>query len=151
MHRAIRERFTGLRMPGLVLLLTLFLVLPACSRQRSITRDELRSHLVSAASFAAEAEAFIGYVGAGRSTGAFAEGHAEYLAKETSRLAEELDGTRAEPADADTLANCRQQIGELLKELELVRSEIGVNDALAARKNRLRQIQKAIEKTEAHL
>jgi hypothetical protein len=134
----------------MALLLPLFLLLAACSRQ-SITRDELRSHLVSAISFVAETETFIDHIRGGRSTVGFAKGHAEYLAEETRSLAKDLDGVSADRADADNLAACRQEIGELLKELELVRSEIGVNDALAARRIRLQQIGKAIEKTKASL
>jgi hypothetical protein len=150
-HRVIEKRFTGFPMPKGALLIFVFLFFPACFHQRSVSRDELRSDLISAASLSAEAETFIDHVRAGRSTGAFAEGHAKYLADEAGRLAGELDGLSAAPADADSLRACRHQVGKLLNELELVRSAIGLDDALASRKNRLQEIRKAIETANTHL
>ena len=151
-NRVIRRRFVGIRgIPGISLLLLGILLLAACSRQRTVTRDELRSDMVSAASLAAEAETFVEDVRAGRSTRAFAHGHADYLAEEVGRMAGELDRATAAAWDAGRLDVCRSRIGQLHAELNLVRAAIAGDTALAAEKERLRKIRISIEETKAHL
>ena len=72
--------------------------LTSCSRQKTMSRDELQSNLRSAESLAAETSTFIDYVRQNRATDQYAKGHAEYLLSAVGRIATELHQARP-PAD----------------------------------------------------
>src|SRR5581483_522253 len=68
----------------------LLLVSTGCSRNKTLTSDDLKSQLTRAISFASEEEMFVDYLYAGRATSNFAEQHAAYLDAEIQRSADEL-------------------------------------------------------------
>jgi hypothetical protein len=56
-----------------------------CSRAKTIGRDQARSEIRSARSFAAELELFLDFVLQGHATRGYAEGHTAYLEDEVKR------------------------------------------------------------------
>src|SRR5437764_3858561 len=100
--------------------LSLFLILllaAACSQKKTITKEQLRSQLTSAASLAAEAETFIDYVRQNRLTRNYAEGHMEYLADEVKRSAKELREETPGPGTQSTFREYLAQLDSLYNEL----------------------------------
>ena len=137
--------------PKAVALLTPLLLLASCSRRNTITRDELRSQLTSAVSFAAEAEAFIDYVRQNRATRNYAEGHIKYLADEVNRSSKELhEGMPAEGTE-QKVRECRSQLDSLADELAAVRIGIGNPPILARTSERIAKIRRALEQTNSSL
>jgi len=128
----------------LSLVLTGSLLFAACSRQKTVTREDLRSDLVSSVSFAAEAETFIDHVRDGKSTSAFAQGHVEYIAKEVGRMAQELQESVPEPRTAGASQTARTQIDRLRTELNLLAANIDDKDAIAVSKDRIETIRKSL-------
>ena len=135
--------------PALLLIVLLFL--PCCSRQKTINVDELRSEFISAASFAAEAETFIEYVLENRATRAFAQGHVEYLADEVDRTAKELHRVTPDESTGPGLRECRTEVDVLAKELTAVRLGIDNPEVLAASKQRIEKIRRALTEANSSL
>jgi hypothetical protein len=113
--------------------------------------DDLRSNLLSSVSFAAEAETFIDHVNDNKSTSAFAQAHAEYLAGEVGRIAQSLQESAPGPQAATTLQTTRTQLDRLRTELNLVRSNIGNKEALAVRKAHIEAIRRSLAKASSSL
>src|SRR5437764_9640603 len=85
------------------------LALCACSRQKTLTTDEVRSQLLSARSLAAETEMFLDYVRANRATKHYAQGHIEYLTEEMERSREELHESSPPQGEEDAVQKLRTQ------------------------------------------
>ena len=136
---------------ALKLLLPLLLLQVSCSRQKTITTDELRSELTSAVSLAAETETIIDYVAQHRLTHNYALGHLGYLAREAQRSAKELDEASPEPATEQKLAESKEQVASLSKEIAAARASMGNPEALAATKQEIAHTRAAIEKVKASL
>jgi hypothetical protein len=127
--------------------------LPGCSRKKSIGRDEIRSEIRSARSFAAESELFIDFVLQGHSTRRYAEGHSVYLEQAVEQSAKEL-GQTAPAADVEnSVRECRSNLGMLARELSRIRAAIrgGDEDALHAAQARIRHIRENLEKANSQL
>ncbi len=76
---------------GRILLSLLSVVgLVLCAPAKTVTADEMRSHLLSALSLTSETELFIGQIESARVPSQFQVGHAEYLRDEAERDAKEL-------------------------------------------------------------
>jgi hypothetical protein len=130
--------------------MTALLLLVSCSHQKTISTDKLRSEITSAASFAAEAEAFIDYALQGRTIRNFADGHMVYLADEANRSAKELHEAVSN-ASHQQLLECRKQLDSLANELAAARLAIGRPDVLAGAKQRIGKLRKAFEEIKASL
>jgi len=134
------------------LILTLAtLSMAACSRGKSIGRDEVRSGFRSAGSFTAEVELFIGFVLQKRPTRPYAEEHSAYLKDEVEQSARELGRAEPEPELKEAVRECRGALGELARELDGIRAAARSNDAgaLVAARERIRRIREGLERASA--
>jgi hypothetical protein len=120
--------------------------LAGCSRGKSIDRDQARSAIRSARSFAAESEAFIDFLLHGRATRSYAEGHAAYLQREVERSAKELEDATPEPDAAASVSTCRMQFNRIIAELSEIRAALGDTDRLVAAAARMKRIRESLEK-----
>src|SRR5690348_7569839 len=112
----------------------LLLISTGCSRQKTLTSDELKSQLTRAISFASEEEMFADYLHAGRATSNFAEQHAAYLDAEIERSANELAKAVPQSETQAALQRCRIQLNQLREELSSLRIHREDKNALFATK-----------------
>src|SRR6266536_2872559 len=84
--------------------------LAGCSRKKSIDRDQVRSEIRSARSFAAESEMFIDFVLQGHATRRYAEEHSAYLEDAVEQSAKELAQAAPESDAEDSVRACRTQL-----------------------------------------
>jgi len=133
------------------LLPTALLLLFSCYREHTIGANELRSELVSAASFAAETQTFIGYLRQQRATRAYADGHLEYLTDEVNRVASELREASPAPGTERSFQQCRTQLDSLANELGSVRRDITDLDGLAAAQDRIDRIRQSLQHASSSL
>ena len=118
------------------MLLALF-ALSACSNHKILTPHELRSDLFSANSYASEIEMFIDYVRQGRATNTFAEAHARQLGKEIAHSQQELAAASPPPQDAKAFESCKGEFDFLRRELPIIPTLIGNDDALRAERDKV--------------
>src|ERR1051326_9126914 len=102
----------------------------ACSRQKTLSKDELRSQLTSAKSLTAETEMFLDYLRQHRPTKPFARGHVEYLTEEAERAGKELQGSSPAPGEEAAVQNVRAQFAALSAELHAIRGSLDDDAAL---------------------
>jgi hypothetical protein len=125
--------------------------LTSCSRKKTISRDDLRSEIMSAYSFAAESEMFIDYIRQGHATHHYAEGHATYLKDAVTQLENELEGAVPQPGIENVISECRSDIDLLRHELSGIAANVGDNAALGAARKRIENIRKSLEKANSSL
>jgi hypothetical protein len=136
----------------LFLLPPVVLLLASCSRPKTITFADLRSHLLSAISATAEAESFIDYVQQNRSTREFARGHVTYLADEVNRSAEELHESAPGAVSEENLQKCRLGLDALSSQLSELALIIGGDTAaLATSKERIEKLRHMLQETNSSL
>lgn len=119
------------------------LVLPACSRHKTLTREELRSEIISAKSLAEETEMFLDYVRQDRATKYYAQGHIEYLTDEVENS--ELHQSSPVQGEADAFQKLSAQFDALNTELHDLRGKLEDKNALATAKERIERIQRALD------
>jgi hypothetical protein len=129
----------------------LCLTLVSCSRPKTIHADELRSHLMAAISLASETELFINQLQERRFTSAFAEGHARYLSKEASRLADELRHASADGRIKSALEIGRTQLNSLEIMLAELEKKTGDRESLSAERQQATKIGMILEHTKNEL
>jgi hypothetical protein len=124
-----------------------------CSRNKSISRDEARSEIRSARSFAAESEMFIEFDLQGHATRRYAEEHTSYLQDAVEQSAKELDRAVPEPGAEHYVRECQTKLRMLSHELSGIRAAIvhGDRDALAVARGRVGQIRKSLERVNSSL
>ena len=88
-------------------------ILSSCSGAKPLSRDKLRSDLLSAISLSSETDLFIDRMRDGRAPFSFAKAHIHYLRQEASRLAYKLSQTTSEPKIAAQYAACRNGLNDL--------------------------------------
>jgi len=128
-----------LRAVGTVAYLIALLWVSSCARRTSLTRDDLRSKLVSASSYAAELEMFIDRVRQGRVTKLFVQGHATQLEKELKRSAEELDHSTPQSGTEPPFQECRKEVNFLRRELVLLPTLTGNDGALQSEREQIKR------------
>ena len=133
-----------------LVLVTTHLLLIACSGHKTISRDELRSQLTSAASIAAEAETFIDYIREDRAPRSYAEGHITFLVVEVDRSSKELEKAAPEVGIEPQFLECREQLHYLGQALRTVRP-LASPDELPSVKERITLIRKALEEAKSTL
>jgi hypothetical protein len=121
------------------------LALCACSRQKTLTTDEVRSQLLSARSLAAETEMFLDYVRENRATKHYARGHIEYLTEEIERSREELQESSPAQGEEDAVQKLRTQFDALEAELHNIHGKLDDAAALAAATEHLVSIRRALD------
>jgi hypothetical protein len=131
--------------PRKALLSALCLLLLSCARQKTLTREELRSDLTSAISIANETELSIDFVMRGQTTRNFAAGHFHYLENQLHDSMKELASSTPEKGIEQPLESSRAQMDALAGTLHAIASQIGQPEALAASKRRIDVIRKALE------
>jgi hypothetical protein len=124
-----------------------------CSHRKSIDRDDVRSELRSARSFAAESEIFIDFVLQGHAIRRYAAGHSAYLEDAIEESAKELDQGVPQSDAKDSARECQTQLRMLARELSGIRAAIGKADknALVAARGRIRQIRQSLETANSYL
>jgi hypothetical protein len=119
------------------------LVFVSCALAKTITADELRSHLLSALSLASETDMFIGQIEEARVLQQFRVGHADYLREEARRQAQELRESRSDSEDTKTPALCADQLEHLIHELTLIRVP-NHDETLPGARQRVQAIREAL-------
>jgi hypothetical protein len=132
-------------------LLPLLMLPTSCSHRPSISREELRSIARSSISLAKETEMSLDYVAQGRSTRSFANGHFRYLAKEVEQNIRQFRESRPSPDVEQDFRTSQENVKELASELTTISSQTIDASTIAAAKQRIREIQGALEKTSASL
>jgi Tfp pilus assembly protein PilP len=127
------------------------LVLCACSRNKSLTKDELRSELTSVKSLAAEAEMFLDYVRQNRATKFYAQGHIEYLTEEIEQSRKKLQKSSPVQGEEDAAQKLRAQFDALNAELHSIREKLDDVNALATAKEHIARIRQAVDKVNSSI
>jgi hypothetical protein len=127
------------------------LVLSACSRHQTLTKDELRSELISAKSLAAETEMFLDYVRQNRATKDYAQGHIEYLTEETERSREELQESSPAQGEEEARQKLSVQFDALEAELHTIRGRLNDQAALATAKEHVARIRQALDEANSSI
>lgn len=115
-----------------------------CSRKKTIDRDEARSEIRLADSFAAESQMFVDYVFAGRSTRSYAEGHAGYIEDAVANEIKQIQQAAPEPGAATAAREC-------LTALEQLRDQIGGIRKNVDDRERLTQVRKILPRIRENL
>ena len=131
--------------------LGLILLLCACSRQKILTKDELRSELTSAKSLAAETEMFLGYVQQRRATKHYAQGHIEYLTEEIEQARKELQESSPAQSEEDALQKLKAQFDALNAELRNILGKLDDPAAIATTKEQIEKILQALDEANSSI
>ena len=115
------------------ILLLVLAALCGCSRQNTLTSNDIRSEVLAITSFASEIEMFIDFVRQGRATKVFVRGHTKLLEKELSRDAQQLDHSIPSPEAQRDFQKCKDAVGLLRGELSTI-PQLKNNDAGLQRK-----------------
>ena len=134
-----------------LLLSATVLLLASCSRHKPVTQEELRSQLASAASFAAETEILIDYVRQHRVTREYARGHIEYVVQAIDRDSKELNEALPGEVSPRALQECKSQLNSLADAVAAAGFSLNNPEALAAAKQRIVTIRKALAKANSSL
>lgn len=131
--------------------ITVASVLCACSRQKTVGPDDLRSDLTSAISLASETETFINYVSQQRATSNFAEGHLAYLAETARQSAKELHESTPVHSIVQQFADAQKQLDALAFQLATLRDQLARRPARSASTQQLSSILHSLEQIKASL
>jgi hypothetical protein len=135
-----------------LLLLAPFLLLAcACSRQKTITAEDLCLELTSAISLAADAETSVDLLRQGRSTDRYADGHLAYLSEELNHSLKELEEASPDAAIASTAQNARTLLGSLALQVAAVRSDLGDSGALSNARQQIAKTRADLEAAKSSL
>jgi len=129
----------------------LILLLCACSRQKTLTRKDLRSELTSAKSLAAETEMFLDYVQQRRATKHYAQGHIEYLTEEIEQSRKELQESSPAQSEEDALQKLKAQFDALNAELHTIRGKMDDPAAIATTKEQIEKILQALDEANSSI
>jgi hypothetical protein len=127
------------------------LVLSACSRHQTLTKEELRSELISAKSLAAETEMFLDYVRQNRATRNYAQGHIEYLTEEVEQSRKELQESLPAQGEEDARQKLSVQFDALEAELHTIRGRLNDQAALATAKEHVARIRQALDEANSSI
>jgi hypothetical protein len=133
-----------------VLSLIAVLVFVLAAPAKTLTAQELRSHLLAALSLASETELFIGQIEEGRILQQFRMRHADYLRQEARRQAQEMRESRSDSGDTRAPARCAEQLELLIHELALI-SVPNHDETLPQARQRVHAIREALRAAEASL
>jgi uncharacterized coiled-coil DUF342 family protein len=127
------------------------LVLCSCSRHKTLTREELRSDLISAKSLVAETEMFLDYVRQNRATKYYAQGHIEYVTQEIERSRKELQESSPAQGEEDAVQELRAQLDALKAELLSIHARLDDRTALATAKEHVARIRHALDEANSSI
>lgn len=122
-----------------------------CSHQKTLSRDELRSNIKKAISYAAETELFVDFVRQQHSTTHYAEAHPSYLAEEIEDSVKELTQSKADPSDEQTARLLNAALHVLSDALGAVRSSPTDEQTLAVAKARATAVRQRLQEAQAGL
>ena len=126
-------------------LIVCVLVISSCSRQKTISPEELHSHIQEAISLASESELFIDSVRERRTTYHFAVEHAGYLDRMAGRKLKELEQAKSAPEMQSRLQQLRTELNDLEQNLSDLRNGIGNDQALAQSARRIASVKNRLE------
>jgi hypothetical protein len=127
------------------------LVLSACSRHQTLTKEELGSELISAKSLAAEIEMFLDYVRQNRATRNYAQAHIEYLTEEVEQSRKELQESLPAQGEEDARQKLSVQFDALEAELHTIRGRLDDQAALATAKEHVARIRQALDEANSSI
>lgn len=127
------------------------IALTACSRNKIIDQDRLRSEIRSAISFTAEFDMFVEYARQGHATRRYARQHAAYLDDAVSKSAEELDSATPAAGLENPFNECKSQLALLHNELSKIPAAIDSNQDLTFTKENLKKIRESLERAASKL
>jgi hypothetical protein len=128
---------------------TLTLVFTA--QAKTVSDEELRSDFQSALSLASETELFVGQIEKGRLLAQFHAGHADYLRDAAMRHASKLRKSSRDAGDRKIVATCAEQLEFLARELALLSTMSGNDEALPKARQRVEAIKRSIAAARAEL
>src|SRR3954447_6535977 len=102
----------------------LFALFPGCSHGKALSRDDLRSQLTKAISFASETAVLAEFVRAGKSTPHYAQEHASFLTEEIEDSLKELAKSQPDPADEKTVAGLNAALRTIASEVGAIGSSL---------------------------
>jgi hypothetical protein len=113
--------------------------------------EDVQSELAKSVSLASEAEMFVEYLGQGRSTAYFAEGHLHYLRDEVNRTTQEISDLHSDPGLMKVLNIDRAQLRLLEGEIDAASQNVGQSRALYLSAKRIREIRILLQQTSSSL
>lgn len=125
--------------------------LAGCSNGRALNREEARSEVRSAVSFAAEAQLFVQFVRGGKSTQAYAHGQSAYLQDAVRRSVSELEQAVPEASMQVAVAGCTTQLKQLERALSDIQEKANNDAALADAEERMAAIRRNLERVQSQL
>jgi hypothetical protein len=128
---------------------TLALVFTA--QAKKLSNEELRSDFQSALSLASETELFIGQIEKGRLLAQFQASHADYLRDAAMRHASKLRESSRDSGDRKIVASCAEQFESLARELALLSTMSGNDEALPKARERVEAIKSSMTAARAEL
>ena len=132
-----------LRSVATILLLTVA-ALGGCSRQNTLTSDDIRSEVLAVTSFTSQIEMFIDFVRQGRATKLFVQGHTKQLERELSRNAQQLDDSIPSLETQRDFQKCKDAVGLLRGELSLIPQLINNDAGLQTEREHLERIRERL-------
>ena|SRR5947209_7988668 len=121
------------------------LVLSACSRDTTLTRDNLRSEINSAKSLASETAMFLDYARQNRATKQYAQGHIEYLTEEIEQSRKKLQESPPAQGEEDALQKLKAQVDALNSELHSIHEKLDDQAALATAIEHIANIHQSLD------
>jgi hypothetical protein len=123
----------------------------SCSRQKTVSIDDLRSDITAGESLAAEEVFFIDYLNQHAGMRHFAQGHMQYLTEEAARSAKQLQESKPAPGADQQLELCRNLLARLHEELSSSVRHIGNPAALLGDKQALIALRSTLEQARSAL
>lgn len=123
----------------------------ACSRQKTLSHDELRSDITKAISLAAETELFADFVREQRSTAQYAKAHPAFLNAEIEDSIKQLEQSKPEADDESTVRLLSTGLHALSDALDAMRSHPLDEQTLAVAKARATAVREKLQQAQAKL
>jgi len=141
-------------MPGkyrITLIALLLAGFSGCSRKTTLDRDEARSEIRLADSFAAESQMFVDYLFAGRSTRSYAEGHAGDLEDAIANEIKQIQQAAPEPGTGTAARECLTALEQLRDQIGGIRKNVDDRDRLAQIRKTLPRIRENLARANSRL
>jgi hypothetical protein len=132
-----------------IAVLLVVLVVTGCAKQKSISRDELRSQLKEIHATAFEAMLFLGQVRGHKITSTFAAAHIHYLHETNQEVVSDLSGSSLQSGPEVVLAESHASAEELSKILRGLASSIDKPAMIENATKRLDEIAQHTQQLEA--
>lgn len=126
-------------------------VLPACSRQKVLAREDLRSDLSAAISYCGEVEMTMDRLQEERLTESFTRTHAAQLATEIKEAEKQLENSRPEAGTESQFQEYRHDLEQIAKPLKQISALAHSPSALIAAQREIAEIRQRLEQAGSSL